>query len=80
MEVIGFFKRLYSLQLRPKVIIPLHFLPRISQAKVDALERMPTKGEIRAALRSCDPFKAVVYDGFNFNFIKKMWGEFEEEI
>ena len=52
----------------------------ISSEKADELERMPFKEEIAAALKSCDPSKVPSYDGFNLNFMKKMWKQFEDEI
>ena len=79
-EVVGFFRRLYSQEELPHVSLPNGFLPRISPEKAVELERMPSKEEIGAALKSCDSSKAPGYDGFNFNFLKKLWEQFEEEI
>ena len=44
------------------------------------MESMPSREEIFLAVTLCDPSKAPGYDGFNLNFIKKFWSEFEEEI
>ena len=41
---------------------------------------MPSREEIVAVVYSCDPSKIPGYDGFNLNFIKKFWADFQEEI
>ena len=38
------------------------------------IERCVTAEEIKEAVWSCDPSKAPGYDGFNFAFIREMWG------
>ena len=79
-EVVGFYRRLYSQEELLQVCLPAGYLSMISLDKANELERMPSKEEIAATLKSCDSSKAPGYDGFNLNFIKKMWEQFEEEI
>ena len=62
------------------MILPDSFLPKISQEQGGILERMLSREEISLAVNSYDPSKAPGYDGFNQNFIKKLWIDFEEDI
>ena len=79
-EIVKFYRSLYSQQKLPEIFIPSGFLPSISQNQAKDLEKLPSKEEIAIAIHSCDSSKSPGYDGFNFNFIKKFWSEFEEEI
>ena len=79
-EIVRFYRKLYSQVQFPEVSLPPGFLSSIMQDQVEALERMPSREEICNAVYSCDPSKAPRYDGFNLNFIKKFWTDFEEEI
>ena len=64
----------------PEVNLPGDFLPRINENVAAAIERMPSMEEIKEAVWSCDPSKAAGYDGFNINFIKKMWVDIGADI
>lgn len=44
------------------------------------IERAPTREEIKSAVWGCDPTKAPGVDGFNLDFIRKMWDEIGEEF
>lgn len=46
----------------------------------DFLERIPDREEILAAIKCCDSSKSCGCDGFNLNFIKKLWNEIGEEF
>ena len=37
------------------------------------MEEIPTTEEIKDVVWSCDPSKAPGLDGFNLNFVRKMW-------
>ena len=56
-----------------EVKIPKNFLPRINEDMGLNSKRRPSLQEIQDAVWSCDPSKAAGYDGFNLNFIKRMW-------
>ena len=63
----GFYRRLYSQEELPQVSLLAGFLSMISLEKADELERMLSKEEIEATLKSYDPSKAPGYDGFKLN-------------
>ena len=52
----------------------------ILRVEVEGLKILPSKEEIRAAVWLCDPSKALGADGFNLNFIHKLWDEIGEEV
>ena len=49
-------------------------LPKLTETDALLLESQPTLEEIKAAVWSCESSKAPGYNGFNFNFIKKILG------
>ena len=79
-EAVRFFRRLYSQPSGPKVELDEGLLPKLNVDLAEELERSPSLKEIKEAVWSCDPSKAESYDGFNINFIKKMWGDIGNEI
>ena len=70
-EILQFYKNLYSQADVPRIRLPRGFLPQINEEQAVVLERIPTKEEIKRAVFMCDSSKAVGYDGYNLNFIKK---------
>ena len=79
-EAVRFFRRLYSQPSGPEVDLDEGLLPKLNGNLAEELEQRPSIEEIKEAVWSCDPSKAAGYDGFNINFIKKMWDNIGDEI
>ncbi|KAG6424338.1 hypothetical protein SASPL_114755 [Salvia splendens] len=81
-EMLRFFKDLYSQKSTRRVHIDTSMLPKISSSQAQILEMKPTREEISLALKECDSDtnKAPGYDGFNFKFVKKMWQDIGNEV
>ena len=80
MEAVRYFKMLYSQPEEPYVDIFEGLLPSLSREMAVELERMLTLEEIKEVVWSCNPSKTTGYDGFNLNFIIKLWHEIGIEI
>ena len=52
----------------------------IIREEADGLEVSPSWEEIKEAMRLCDPTKALGSDGYNLNFIRKMWEEIGDDF
>lgn len=53
---------------------------RVSEEQNDYLEVQFTYEEIKETVWNCDGSKVSGYDGYNMNFIKKMWSIIGEEV
>ena len=57
---------------------------KLSQDQASNLEVIPSANEIKKAVWHCNPNKAPGPDGFNLNFIRKMWSlvgaEFQQMV
>ena len=71
-EMVSSFKRLYNQPFLPDVYIQDDLLPRQLEEDVNGLETTPTMEEIKGVVWCCESSKSPRYDGYNFNFIKKM--------
>ena len=69
----GYFKSLYQQKQLPFIKEQDGLLNWISQDQASALEVIPFEEEIKLVIWSCDPSKAPGSDGFNLNFVRKMW-------
>ena len=72
-EIISLFKGLYHQEKVLDVHILADFLPKLEAKEAAQLEVVPTLEKTKEAVWSCDLRKAPRYDGYNVNFIKKMW-------
>lgn len=64
----------------PKIEIQDGLVKKLSQQEANSLKGMPSDEEIKAAIWSCDLTKSPGYDGFNLNFIRKMWSVIGNEF
>ena len=57
----------------PNISVVDGFLPKLEMSQAKAFEYSLTKEEIEEVVWSCYSMKSLGYDGFNTNFIRKMW-------
>ena len=76
----GFYKKLYKQELVPEISFLPSLVNSISREDANWLETFPAREEIRDAVWACDPTKAPNADGYNMNFIRKMWSEIGVEF
>ena len=69
-EIRSFFKNIYKQSSGPQVKFQRGLVSSISKKEVNELEIFPSKEEVKEAVWSCDPSKALGSDSFNMNFIK----------
>lgn len=80
-EILNFFKSLYSQKSLPRTHIEESIVPKISlEHRLLLKKKNPSQIEIWEALLNCDSAKAPGYDGFNFHFFKEMWQDIGKEV
>lgn len=57
----------------PHIELPSNSFRKLFATSTHFLEDIPIGIEIKEAVSSCDLYKAPDFDGFNLNFIRKMW-------
>ena len=72
-EARRFFKELYHQKSLPIIKIQEGLVQKIQYQDAVKLETIPTVEEVKEAVYSCDPAKAPGPDGYNLNFIRRMW-------
>ena len=68
-----YFKELYYQKPWPFIKIQDGLVQKLQFQDAINLESIPTLEEVKEAVWSCDPSKAPGVDGYNLNFICKMW-------
>lgn len=58
---------------QPNITLPICSFKQSHPSLIPTLESIPSDEEIWEAIKSCDPDKALGYDGFNLRFLIKMW-------
>ncbi|XP_015965353.1 uncharacterized protein LOC107489093 [Arachis duranensis] len=75
-----FYKDLYHQEDSPIMRFRDGLVVQIGEEDAMALEVMPSAEEIREAVWDCESSKALGYDGYNMNFIKRCWDEISFEF
>jgi len=77
--IIQHFKQLYARQEATMFDISTLGLNKITHEECNTLEEQVTPMEVREAMLSCGPLKALGYDGFNLKCIRHVWPIIGEE-
>ncbi|XP_016185835.1 uncharacterized protein LOC107627520 [Arachis ipaensis] len=72
-----FYKELYHQEASPNIGFRDGLVKQVNEEEAAVLELMPTADEIKDAVWDCESTKAPGSDGYNMNFIKKCWGNWE---
>ena len=72
-EARRYFKELCKQNDVPVIKIEDGLVKKIKELDAVNLELIPSEEEVKVAVWSCDPSKAPGSDGYNLNFIRKMW-------
>ena len=79
-EIRNHFANRFSQEQLPAFDFDMGNHPKISEDQASFLETIPSREEVKRAVWACGIDKAPGFDGFNFNFIRKMWETIKDEI
>ena len=72
-EVKRFFKELYRQKNGPIISFDDSLINKLTIEESTSLEAIPSIEEVKETVWSCETSKVPGFDGFNMNFIRKMW-------
>lgn len=78
--IVEYFKDSFTQKPLPEIELEFGVFKQLSLEIVTQLEMLPTEEEIKLVVWSCDPQKALGYDGFNLKFIREMWDTLGGEV